>query len=362
MEADSWGVAYALSDLPQFDLSVNPSATASAAHRSQPLQRPTSAAGASSSSPTRPSAAALVPSVVSAALRVIPTHRDDALLQMRVGALEEIFSTGLSTKAYRNVVRSAEFDCGASCVQMAADAAAMAEVLKLGGTVITQCSADAEEVDGCNKGVPATSKAEGALEVSDDTSAASTADEGGAPATEADVAGATATAPPPLSLLSPSPLSVEALTARREASLDNALRYYQRFADGFAEEMAEAREEGRPIDSALEASDYPTIVVGEMRVAEVLLKKGRYAEAKRRLEANVMAFIADNPSILRRYPEVAMSRAQCVELLAALDAVLNGGGGGKSAAAVPINPPESQTKAPSLKGAAAEGSVMDEIA
>eukprot|EP00744_Colponema_vietnamica_P002732 GILI01004251.1.p1 GENE.GILI01004251.1~~GILI01004251.1.p1 ORF type:complete len:749 (+),score=160.84 GILI01004251.1:141-2249(+) len=256
MEADSYSVCYSFSELPV----VSVSATAATLNNTVSNTNTTSAAASSS---------------VSAALSLLPTHKDDTILEMRISVLQSILDTNLNPKSYRNVVRQADYDCGNSSLQIAVNTNSILETARLGGAVVVVGG-------GGNSG----SYGQQHKQVSAS--------------------------------------SVPSLEARKAEYLDQALSYFKSFLNGFYQEMSAAQRAGKKISAALEESDYPTIIVGEMRVAEVLMKKGLTDEVESRLEKYVLQFIKENPLVLKKYPEVAASKAQCEDLLSAIREVKAG--------------------------------------
>eukprot|EP00656_Telonema_subtile_P021607 TRINITY_DN22644_c0_g1_i1.p1 TRINITY_DN22644_c0_g1~~TRINITY_DN22644_c0_g1_i1.p1 ORF type:complete len:272 (-),score=36.38 TRINITY_DN22644_c0_g1_i1:100-915(-) len=186
----------------------------------------------------------------------LPSQRDTTFLQKRLACIRKIYDTELNAKAYRNVVRQADYDCGWSCLEVAIETT---EAIKM-HTALT--SGEAETDTNTKK--------------------------------------------------------LAALKETKSKFLDRSLTHFKEFVTGFYTEISVATKAGKQASDALEPSDFPTLFVGEMRIVEVLLKQGRIPDAINRLSNHALQFLRQNPSVLREYPELNANKQQCEELLGLL--------------------------------------------
>lgn len=265
MEADGWLSRYLLSALPQVavegggGLSSSPEAL-------RKLNQPFDDSDCFPSHYLLGSDPLLPANFSLKSLRIenVPTQRDTIFLEHRIAVIRRIYDTELNPKAYRNVVRQADYDSGWSCLEIAIVAN---DAMKMHAALVS----------------------------------------GEAP-TEASTARAAH------------------LKDRKARFLDLALRHFKNFVTGFYNEIGAATKAGKQVSDALEGSDFPTLFVGEMRIVEVLLKQGNVPDAIGRLSNHALHFLRQNPCVLRDYPELNANKKQCEELLALLQIEASKGG------------------------------------
>jgi hypothetical protein len=265
MESDGWLVRYLISQLPKLaSLASTPSSSPT-----DPTPPPTFSGhyilGPDPNFPENFSIRQLK-------IETLPNQRDTAFLEERLKCIKRIYATELNPKAYRNVVRQADYDCGWSCLEIAIEASESIKML----TALTSGG------DEAGQDVEANTK------------------------------------------------RMNALKDTKSRFLDRSLSHFKEFVTGFYTEISAATKAGKQASDALEPSDFPTLFVGEMRVVEVLLKQARIPHAINRLNNHALQFLRQNPSVLKEYPELSANKQQCEELLhlLQLEAAKGGGGGG----------------------------------